>query len=146
MHFWSALLCLHCSLLFLGPLCNLWFFFWVQVNYLADCSLEIFDDPSAVALVEVLVCWVHWFLFFLKFFFFWFWKFEFLGMFLNFLCKSILVQTANVQWNFSFSLKFLCYWIFFFSTFQWIFNLCKMIWKRLNLHFLFQIFKRLISL
>lgn len=25
----------------------------VQVNYLADCSLEIFDDPSAVALLEV---------------------------------------------------------------------------------------------
>lgn len=25
----------------------------MQINYLADCSLEIFDDPSAVALVEV---------------------------------------------------------------------------------------------
>lgn len=25
----------------------------VQVNYLADCSLEILDDPSCVALVEV---------------------------------------------------------------------------------------------
>lgn len=32
----------------------------VQVNYLADCSLEILDDPSCVALVEVS-------LFFLKF-------------------------------------------------------------------------------
>lgn len=26
----------------------------MQVNYLADCSLEIFDDPSAIALIEVL--------------------------------------------------------------------------------------------
>ncbi|XP_047269138.1 uncharacterized protein LOC107852525 isoform X3 [Capsicum annuum] len=26
---------------------------YLQVNYLADCSLEIFDDPSAIALLEV---------------------------------------------------------------------------------------------
>lgn len=25
----------------------------MQLNYFADCSLEIFDDPSAVALLEV---------------------------------------------------------------------------------------------
>lgn len=40
-------------------LCYMIYFFIilavVQFNYLADCSLEILDDPSAVALVEVLV-------------------------------------------------------------------------------------------
>ena len=35
----------------------------LQVNYLADCSLEILDDPSAVALLEVLI-WCSIFFFF----------------------------------------------------------------------------------
>ncbi|KAF7833046.1 ankyrin repeat domain-containing protein 2b [Senna tora] len=40
------------------PTCNLWNLLNLLplVNYLADCSLEIFDDPSAVALLEVIAC------------------------------------------------------------------------------------------